>query len=243
MNYNKLAIVSLFSLLFLLPLSEASAQTSGSTGSVCTSNAISAACQSRFSVEQRTCISSRFYETNGYCNYSDQALAMNCGMTGAGKGIGFCIPSYEPPGCFQAYSYCQICSTFGLTGGLCITGTGGTPVGGPSNPATGSYLATIFDIINRALNNILAFRNASTQNENTSTQGTSGANRTVSVNASKLNVRSAPVTSAAIVRQLSAGETFTASGSVVGENVEGSAKWWKTSDNNYVWAGGTVEQP
>lgn len=63
---------------------------------------------------------------------------------------------------------------------------------------------------------------------------------TVRVTAHLLNVRSAPNTSAQILRQLPAGSTFTANNAVAGENVEGTDKWWLSSDGAYVWSGGTV---
>lgn len=76
----------------------------------------------------------------------------------------------------------------------------------------------------------------------TATTNTSGT-FTITVNADLLNVRSAPITSAAVLSQMKSGTTFTATCYVVGETVEGSSNWWKTTSGNYVWAGGTKEQP
>jgi hypothetical protein len=63
---------------------------------------------------------------------------------------------------------------------------------------------------------------------------------TVTVNASVLNIRSAPRTTAPVVGTVREGTSFVAVNTIAGETVEGTNTWWVTSDNQYVWAGGTV---
>lgn len=56
-----------------------------------------------------------------------------------------------------------------------------------------------------------------------------------------LNVRNAPRTDAVPVTQLKGGDTFSASGIMDGENVEGNNQWWvflRGSAPVYVWSGG-----
>ncbi len=118
---------------------------------------------------------------------------------------------------------------------------GGTNV---SAQTTGTYSTS-------AINNLLiqiraaidALSAINTANQTSGTSGTvasTGASCTITINASILNVRSTPSVSGALVRQLSKGQTFTAIGSVTGDAVEGSNKWWRTSDGYFVWAGGTT---
>lgn len=64
----------------------------------------------------------------------------------------------------------------------------------------------------------------------------------VTVNATLLNIRSAPNTTASVIGQLTRGSVFTAASSVKGESIEGIDDWWVTKDGNYVWAGGTTTQ-
>lgn len=65
---------------------------------------------------------------------------------------------------------------------------------------------------------------------------------TILVTATSLNVRSAPNTAASLAgsQTLSAGDTFTAVGEVVGESVNGNDIWYISSLGNYVWSGGTT---
>jgi hypothetical protein len=133
-------------------------------------------------------------------------------------------------------------ATTGGTSGT--TGTTVTPVNQQTFAYAQSLIATINSII-QSYKNILNLN--STQLQSLASQNvwvpSISSSVTVAVNAGLLNVRSSPNTSAAITRQLNANETFSAACYVTGENVEGYDKWWKTSDGNYVWAGGTTEQP
>lgn len=79
-----------------------------------------------------------------------------------------------------------------------------------------------------------------TTGNTTSTTGNTTSSCIVTVNASRLNVRSNPSIGGTLVRQYSAGQTFSTLGSITGDNIEGSNKWWRTSDGYFVWAGGTT---
>jgi len=110
-----------------------------------------------------------------------------------------------------------------------------------------AYAQTMVNLINstiqnnrRALESIGATGNNVNIRGNTSTGATGGS--PVTVNADVLNVRLAPSTRTSVMGQLRANDNVTAVCYVVGESVEGSSKWWKLSDGNYVWAGGTAGQ-
>lgn len=67
---------------------------------------------------------------------------------------------------------------------------------------------------------------------------------TVTVAVPKLNVRSAPTTSASLAGSmtLNQGDTFQITGRVQGQNVSGVSTWVRSTKGNYVWAGGLVGQ-
>lgn len=123
---------------------------------------------------------------------------------------------------------------------------GGTVISGIVIPANfNPAYVSIITSINSALAKVLSAYNIILP-ANTYTQGSAvsaQSSNVVHVSVSSLNVRSAPITVAGVVRQLSAGEAFATVGWVVGELVQGTDRWWKTSDGYYVWAGGTAEQP
>lgn len=96
------------------------------------------------------------------------------------------------------------------------------------------------NMINKINAGTITSVNMGVNNTTLNTTGTNVSSNTITVNADVLNIRSAPNTQANILNQLTTGSSFTAACYVVGENVEGSSKWWQTSDNNYVWAGGTT---
>ncbi|HEY4516049.1 MAG TPA: hypothetical protein VJH67_02585 [Candidatus Paceibacterota bacterium] len=104
------------------------------------------------------------------------------------------------------------------------------PVSGAGGPS--SYVSGALGIVNTTLDRILN-PNRTPANQS---QGTS-----VTINVNKLNVRSASNTTAPVVRQLSSNTTYVLSCYVLGETVDGSNKWWKTVDGNYVWGGGVIE--
>lgn len=54
-----------------------------------------------------------------------------------------------------------------------------------------------------------------------------------------LRVRSAPTTAATIVRVLARADSWTVTGTVAGEEVEGNALWYAGAAAEFVWAGGT----
>lgn len=83
-----------------------------------------------------------------------------------------------------------------------------------------------------------------TTNTTTSTSGDTSAssNAQVKVTADRLNIRNAPSVNGVVLGQYAKGETITTAGSVTGDSVEGSTKWWiviRGSLPAYVWAGGT----
>jgi len=123
-----------------------------------------------------------------------------------------------------------------------------TPVSGSAGNTTSqtAYISSLISVVNNMIEkykSMIANTNTIATNTNTTTTGVNTSVVTVTVNADVLNVRSAPNTQASILSKLNAGNSFTATCYVVGESVEGSSKWWKTSSGSYVWAGGTLEQP
>ncbi len=66
--------------------------------------------------------------------------------------------------------------------------------------------------------------------------------KTVTVIVPALMVRSAPNSSASLAgsQRLSQGESFTVTGKVSGESVDGNNQWWVSQYGNYVWTGGTT---
>src|SRR5262245_33468345 len=54
----------------------------------------------------------------------------------------------------------------------------------------------------------------------------------------KVNIRQgAPSVQSPVLRKLSPGTTIPVQALVVGDNVQGNAHWYRTSDNAYAWAG------
>ena len=79
----------------------------------------------------------------------------------------------------------------------------------------------------------------------TSSVGITSYPRTVTVSVPSLYVRSAPNTTAPLSgsKILYAGDTFSATGYVEGQNVNGENRWWISSLGHYVWVGGTEQKP
>ncbi len=139
------------------------------------------------------------------------------------------------------------------------TGGGTTPpvtpptTGSPTTPTTqtttsvSAYTQNLINIVN---NLIEKYRNIRDSNIDSTEIGVNTSPRekttpryvssSVTVNADVLNVRQAPNTQADILGKLKAGNNLNVSCYITGENVEGSLKWWRTSDNRYIWAGGTT---
>lgn len=104
-----------------------------------------------------------------------------------------------------------------------------------------SSISNLLNQLRAAINTLSAI-----QTQTNTAGGTTGSGSQTSticsatVNASLLNVRSTPSVTGTLVRQYSTGQTFSILGSITGDNVEGSNKWWRTSDGYFVWAGGTT---
>ena len=132
-----------------------------------------------------------------------------------------------------------------------VPSTPTTPAGevptGSITAAQNAYVQNIISVVNDLIQKYkIMIANTNTgaaTNINTATNNTTGASTSlVTVNADVLNIRSAPNTQVSVSSQLKAGNSFIATCYVVGENIEGSSKWWKTSSGSYIWAGGTSEQ-
>ncbi len=114
-----------------------------------------------------------------------------------------------------------------------------------STQSSGSALNNLLNQLRAAMNALSAIQ-AQTNTTTSGTTSSGGSSQTsnnsclITVNASRLNVRSNPSVSGTLVRQYSVGQTFSTLGSITGDNVEGSNKWWRTSDGYFVWAGGTT---
>lgn len=111
--------------------------------------------------------------------------------------------------------------------------------------SSSNSLSNILNQLRAALNTLTAIQNqVNSVTGGTNASGTTGTGTTqncsITVNATRLNVRSTPSVAGTLIRQYSAGQTFTTTGSVTGDNVEGSNRWWRTSDGYFVWAGGTT---
>lgn len=85
----------------------------------------------------------------------------------------------------------------------------------------------------------------STASSSSPAASNNGFPRTVTVNVSVLNVRSAPNSTAPLAgsQELYNGETFIANNYVVGQLVSGENRWWVSQYGNYVWVGGTSTKP
>lgn len=179
------------------------------------------------------------YGTGGYCgdnkcgsNETASNCAMDCSNVGGGGGGGATCGN-------------NICEAGEASSCSSDCGNGGGGNGGGSS--TSVYIQNVKNIINNLVNSYKAII-ASINNGNAVPPTTippvviTNFPASITVNADKLNIRQAPNTQAALLGQFLKGDTFTAVGSVTGENVEGTDKWWKTSNDTYVWAGGTIEQ-
>lgn len=138
-------------------------------------------------------------------------------------------------------------STSSGTSSTSSNGAGTTGIGTSYNSQMTAYVQNLTNIVNNMIQkyknmlNSIGTQTSNTNNVTAETTGTTNFPATITVNATLLNVRSAPNTSAVIVNQLSKGSTFTAMSTVKGENVEGTDDWWVTSDSTYIWTGGTTQ--
>ena len=152
----------------------------------------------------------------------------------------------------------------GSTGGGTYTGGGtgtntGTNTGSSGNLSNQqtlqiqqqTYASSLINIVNNMIQKYKSMltstgagtgiiTSVNTGASNITTTGTTISSNTITVNADVLNVRVAPNTQASILNKLNMGSNFSATCYVIGENVEGSTKWWEASDGSYIWAGGTT---
>ncbi len=95
--------------------------------------AIAVACQAKFGATYDACVANH----QGLdCAYTDQSLAFNCGMPGAGQGgPGYCIPGALVPGCIATMTETQLATALGAS---CSDLTPATPAPPtpPAPPAT-----------------------------------------------------------------------------------------------------------
>lgn len=150
------------------------------------------------------------------------------------SGVYYCLPSSTP-------------TTQTPTTQTPTTSNVNTSAGNQTTTYIQNLVSTINNLVQKYknLNGLNTFSPTTNTTTNTSANTTTtGVNSSlITVNADALNIRQAPNTQASVLGQLKAGETFTAVCYVIGENVEGTSRWWKTSSGSYVWAGGTVGQP